>query len=623
MAAQLIQAFGRHLHQAMMQRDSSIVDLLGYDVAECAFTAFQLRSREIDLIEWLDIKGVVEDIGVPTALRIARCWGDESPELLEQNPYLLMTFLPWKIVDAIGRRLGIAPDDPRRAIAAIEAVLYTGLDRNNTLQTVRDVEASAAKLLNGVAALAGSQAEHLVDLAVYCGAASRIGNGLQPFGAAVMEEEIASWVATASKSLPYHDLVVRAVDVVELEQRIARFDSSQPHPLTKQQKCAITSALLNRVMVLAGYAGSGKTASLRGICDISGELGREVHLMALSGRAAQRMSAATGRPARTIAGFLNRLSQADDNPLAPGAMLIIDEASMLDLPTFWRIVRVVGEANIILAGDPAQLPPIGFGLVFHILYQAKGVPRVILDRVLRQAVETGIPSIADQVRNGIIPSFDRYAGLQDGVSFIAAGENEAINHILDIGRDLSSAGSGLGDTQIISAIKSGPAGIRALNEYFHNARRHMNSTEGFPRRPDISAGDPIIWTKNDWDRDLMNGSMGRLHSVINGIGHATIDGKPFELTQADAEYLDLAYAISVHKAQGSQWPRIILPVFPSRLLDRALLYTAITRASHQVIIIGDRDALEHAIETPPRSFNRSVGLGLRMIEIMSGGERCS
>lgn len=151
-----------------------------------------------------------------------------------------------------------------------------------------------------------------------------------------------------------------------------------------------------------------------------------------------------------------------------------------------------------------------------------------------------------------------------------------------------------------------------MNRAFHRLRHQAADGDFFPGRSDIAGGDPIIWTRNDWDRELMNGSMGRLHSVIDGIGHATLDGRPHELTEADAEMIELAYAISVHKAQGSQWPRVIVPVFPSRLLDRTLLYTAITRATEQVVLVGDAKALATAIIDTPTALLRSVGLHERI-----------
>ncbi|WP_330647112.1 AAA family ATPase (plasmid) [Thioclava litoralis] len=427
-----------------------------------------------------------------------------------------------------------------------------------------------------------------------------------------MEEFIARTITDCLSSEPYHDLVVPKPDLNLVEARIQAFDASQLHSLTDRQKMAIRTALSQRVMILGGYAGSGKTTCLRGICDLAESFGRALHLMALSGRAAQRMAVATGRPARTIAGFLQSMVRPDAETLPPGAMVIVDEASMLDLPTLWRILKVLGDANLMLVGDPAQLPPIGFGLTFHVLYQTERIPHVVLDRVLRQSDASGIPSVAEAVRLGNPPTLATYEGIRPGVSFIPTAPEDAIGLISAIGRDLRSCGADPRDTRIIAPVKAGPAGIEAINRHFHELRRRAKDGALFPGRSDIAEGDPIIWTRNDWDRDLMNGSMGRVQSVIDGIAHVTLDGKPFELDAADAGNLDPAYAISVHKAQGSQWRRVIIPVFPSRLLDRTLIYTAITRATDQVIMLGDRCALAGAIANMPASTARSVGLHERL-----------
>ncbi|AXQ95405.1 ATP-dependent RecD-like DNA helicase [Cereibacter azotoformans] len=612
LAARLANRFGRYLRDALAGRDPGVIEILGHDLAETTFAAFDVKAQEADLLDWLERNGVVEAVGVQTAIRVARCWGGEGVEALRENPYLLTAFLPWRRVEQIATALGIAPDDPRRAVAAVEAVLYAALDRNDTFAAERDVEAGVAKLLNSAATPAGHPALSAIDAAVESGGACRLGDGLQPFGAAVMEEFIARTITDCLRSEPYHDLVVPKPDPKLVEARIEVFDAGQLHPLTERQKTAIQTALSQRVMVLAGYAGSGKTTSLRGICDLAESFGRSLHLMALSGRAAQRMAVATSRPARTIAGFLQSMARSDAETLPPGAMVIVDEASMLDLPTLWRILKVLGDANLMLVGDPAQLPPIGFGLTFHVLCQTERIPHVVLDRVLRQPDASGIPSVAEAVRLGKPPALATYEGIRPGVSFIPTAPEDAIGVISGIGRDMRSSSADPGDTQIIAPVKAGPAGIDAINSHFHALRRQATDGTLFPGRSDIAEGDPIIWTRNDWDRELMNGSMGRVQSVIDGIAHVTIDGKPFELDAADADNLDLAYAISVHKAQGSQWRRVIIPVFPSRLLDRTLIYTAITRATEQVIILGDRRALAAAIENTPASTARSVGLDKRL-----------
>lgn len=204
-------------------------------------------------------------------------------------------------------------------------------------------------------------------------------------------------------------------------------------------------------------------------------------------------------------------------------------------------MKVLGEANLVLVGDPAQLPPIGFGLTFHVLCDAQQVPRVVLDRVLRQSKETGIPAVAKAVRSGILPTLPSFSGANPGVSFIECSADEAFDVISEVGRILSAAGVELGETQIISPGRLDPAGVDVINRHFHRVRQTGRSGDHFPSAENLAGGNPIIWTQNDWDRDLMNGSMGRLHSVIDGIGHAILDGRAIDLTEADGSYLALAY----------------------------------------------------------------------------------
>ena len=157
----------------------------------------------------------------------------------------------------------------------------------------------------------------------------------------------------------------------------------------------------------------------------------------------------------------------------------------------------------------------------------------------------------------------------------------------------------------------GPA--LAINHTFSNWRG--NSRDSFPGRLDIKVGDPVIWTKNDYDRNLQNGSMGRyLRRLPDGKALVDLDGQELELTQYDAEYIDLAYAISVHKAQGSQWNRVIIPVFQSRILDRSLIYTAITRAVEQIVLIGDLDSIEAGVQRA-ESEMRQTTLSERLIAL--------
>lgn len=580
-ARALTEAFGLDLHRALSERDPRAIDLLGAEVALNAFEVYEWRDAEVELILFFEKVGLADQVDPRALTRISRAWGRCGAKRIIENPYLLVSILPWSDVDRVGRALGIDKEDPRRLAAAGEAALYAHLEKNHTWTSEAEAAVSAAHLLDSSPELG----ERALREACLAGGAVPFDGGYQPPGAAEMEAVIANEIRRMAEEGPVRDLYSVSFGPDDVDLGLEAFEKGRPWALTGPQREAVRMALCSRVMMLGGYAGSGKTAVLHAICDLAESFGLQPKLMALSGRAAQRMTASTGRRATTIASFL--LEVTGQPALDAGTLVVIDEASMVDLPTFWRIVRQLGDARLVMVGDPAQLPPIGFGLVFHALIDAPCVPRVVLDQVMRQSEASGIPAVAAAIREGVMPKLPAFGGRRDGVSLVPCRPEMAIEHILSVGRTLSAEGVERGEVQIIAPMRRGPAGIDAINRALH--ARHVARLPGvrcFPGRPDISEGEPIIWTKNDWDRGLMNGSMGRLLSVFPGGAVADLDGREIHLTSTDADKIDLSYAISVHKAQGSQWGRVIVSFAPSMLLDQPLLYTAITRALTQVIMIG-------------------------------------
>ena len=614
-AAALTAAFGDQLSDALARKRPEVIAILGDETATNAFATYELKSPEIALLDWLEDRGVASAVGTRTAIRIARCWGHDGVDALKDNPYLLASFLPWATTDRVCRALGIEPDDPRRAAAAVEATLYRRLDRNHTWMPRASAEANAAKLLAGVAAPDGGPAgPWAVERAVEAGGAEPFGDGIQPMGAAAMEAFLAEQLSRFAAEAPVSDLAMPPLAADEIDHAVAEYERAQPHRLTDAQKAAIALAFRRRLTVLGGYAGSGKTTSLRGICELAERFGRDTVLIALSGRAAQRMAQSTGRPAMTIARFLKETSGEAAVHLHAGNILVIDEASMVDLPLLWQVARRIGDASLVLVGDPAQLPPIGFGLTFHVLIEHPAIPKTILDRVMRQSAETGIPTVAAAIRNGCCPALGPFRGLAPGVTFIDAGPEEAFDVIFDVGARLAKDGLHRGDAQIIAPVNAGPAGILAINRRFHELRMQAGNGASrlVPGRTDIAEGDPVIWTRNDYERDLMNGSTGRIVEAHRDHATAVIDGQEHRLSAADSNLIELAYAISVHKAQGSQWPLVIVPVYRSRILDRTLVYTAATRASEQVVFVGSRNVFRAAVEMAPKNLTRDVTLASRL-----------
>ena len=403
---------------------------------------------------------------------------------------------------------------------------------------------------------------------------------------------------------------------------LALYQAESGITLEASQIDALAVANANPIAVITGGAGTGKTTVLRACFRICTEAGWPVFAMALSGRAARRIGEATGHPATTIAGFLTRFDLAT---ASERAVVVIDEASMLDLPAAYRLIRRLPSAyRFILVGDPHQLPPVGPGLLLHELAHQDGIPRVELQQVKRYGGE--IAEAATAIRQG------QWSDLPDDpqadIAFLPCALTDINDTVLDLLTDDPDG------TQILCATRTAAAGgVKAINTLC-SAALHANSEELLRWNPEFEAlqgtgfrvGSPVICLINDWEKYLQNGSLGVIVSVEPPERDATPgkhlgvirwdDGQERDLTPDLLPYLELAYAITIHKAQGSQFPRIIVPVRHSRLLDRTLLYTAITRAQKQVILVGDVAAAKAAVEAPPHASLRQVALGSMLGEIL-------
>jgi exodeoxyribonuclease V alpha subunit len=284
-------------------------------------------------------------------------------------------------------------------------------------------------------------------------------------------------------------------------------------------------------------------------------------------------------------------------------LIIIDEASMVDLGSLYRIMSMAPEGcRFLLVGDDGQLPPVGFGLTFHALIDVEEIPRTVLTDVMRQDAETGIPAFAQAIRNGVLPDLPIYNPIDEvGVAIAACDRSDVVTVAVSIRRSLPAA-------QIVGSIRGGgdPAdgGTDAMNAGLHDswsAARKLDPTTWL-------RGEPVIWTINDYDLDLWNGSLGKvLGLTTDGLAVRFDEGDrtiPIELL----DHLERAWAITTHKAQGSQFETVIVPVTPSRILDRALIYTAVTRGKRRVVLVGDPADFRSALARPAQATTRKTWL---------------
>jgi exodeoxyribonuclease V alpha subunit len=383
-----------------------------------------------------------------------------------------------------------------------------------------------------------------------------------------------------------HQSLIDVNDLPNLVQQTnTYFETQTGHALGDTQKEAL-SLLQNKFGMISGYAGTGKTTALKALCHVLASTGHTTHLLALSARAAKHAGDAADQLGQTISGFLLKLSVGKIH-LDEKTVIVIDEASMLDLTSLWKIARRLNGAGLFLIGDPAQIPPIGFGLTLHALIENSSLPSVHLTQIYRQTEATGIPTIANFIRKGRVPNIPFWTPESTGVSFLPSNPTELLDNIRRIGSALKAQCIAPDDIQILSPIKSGPTGTHHINAILHEMRHNHIQSKKLPGIQDIAIGDPVVWTKNDWDNNLLNGTLGRVIDIQGSKTIVNFEGVHHQLSIKQTYNLELAYALSVHKSQGSQWHSIIIPVFPSRILTKNLLYTAITRSSNNVIFVGN------------------------------------
>lgn len=596
-AKKLYGEFGETLGEALLtgdvQRLSKVVSPAAADVLIAGWRA---RQSEMELVSYLDQHGFEPRL----ADKLIQCWGPAAKAILEANPYLLLAVAGWSRVDAEARKIGIANDDQRRLVGAVEAALYSRLNVGHTLTQ----HGSAVKLVNAL--LGGSNGVEAIAAALEEGAITGTREaGYQPIGAYSLEQGIATRLrAMIEGELPEQAELFNVPLEGSTDELIAQYECLQGIKLTAEQRAAIGMVAREQFSLVLGGAGVGKTTVLGGIIHVMEASHWSVLQLALAGRAAKRMAEATGRPAMTIAKFLLGM-RTGNLELSAQTLIVVDEASMLDLPTLYRILSHLPDGTrLLLVGDPAQLPPIGFGLTFHRLATNSAIPKTQLTLVHRQAATTGIPAVAASIRNHRAPALKPFVGVNPGVTVIECSRSGIVAKLFE----LAQAWAG-DDWRVIGSVKNGAAGVNDINASFHHRLSVGRSRlDGYC----FAEGDPIVFLRNDYERGLMNGSLGTIIEALSAEGSlvADFEGDQHILTGEDLANIELAYAITCHKAQGSQFKRVAIPVVRSRLLDHALIYTALTRGVEQVVFVGDVEALHLAIKNPPRASLREVAFAI-------------
>ena len=391
--------------------------------------------------------------------------------------------------------------------------------------------------------------------------------------------------------------------------------------LTPQQAEAVRLALTNKVSVLTGGPGTGKTTTLRALIDVLVRTRHRFLLASPTGRAAKRLSEATGQPARTIHRMLgfspaeHGFTYNEENPL-DADLIVIDEVSMLDLVLFYNLLKAIPpDAHLLLVGDVDQLPSVGAGDVLRDVIRG-GVPITRLDVIFRQEETSLIIRNAHRINRGETPDTSNRS--RDFFMFVEEDPAAAAQLLVEVVKDRIPRKFGLDaleDIQVLAPMYRGPVGVMALNEALQEALNPSQERKAERRLAGrlFRVGDKVIQTRNNYEKDVFNGDIGRVHSfdMTNQQMTVVIDGRFVQYDWSEADELTHAYCISVHRSQGGEYPCVVMPVMTQHymMLQRNLLYTAVTRARQLVVLVGTRKAVAIAVKNDQVARRWSAPIG--------------
>ena len=593
---------------------------------------FRLQLGMRRLLEFLGDHGLPLQLAMP----LYRRYGDRTLEVLRANPYLLVDEelgVRFDQADELALDQGMEGDDPQRLEAGLLFELSHNLNNGHTFLPRRKLLAATAQLLgledldtlgDGLEALmergeviqeetAGEEAVYLFDLyEAECFVAQRL--------AEMSREEL----------LPPEDMD-RVLDRIQRDQGIT---------YAPQQRSAVDLAARSQVMLLTGGPGTGKTTSLRGVLALFDQLGLETALAAPTGRAAKRLGELCGVEAATIHRLLETqydprsgrlvFARDEDDPLRADAV-IVDETSMVDITLMYGLLRALRpECRLILVGDADQLPSVGPGCLFSDLIRSGVVPMVRLTEIFRQAAESAIVRNAHGVNRGELPDLrDRE---HDFFFLRRKDPARAAETIVELvsARLPNNMGIPPEQIQVLSPTRKRVTGTAALNRAIQEA---VNPPA--PDRPErrfgeyvFRQGDRVMQVRNNYDvmwkdgltsgMGVFNGDIGQIVEVDNRAETVTVDfeGRVVEYTPDMLGELEPAYAITVHKAQGSEYRAVVLSVSDGAplLLTRGVLYTAITRARELLILVGDEEVVAR-MTANDRQQRRYSGLRWRLVQL--------
>ena len=651
-AKKIVDHFGADTLKIISENSGRLHEIpgIGKTRAKSIKAAWDDQSAVRDVMMFLQTYGVTPS----QCVRLVKKYGRGTKRILQDEPYRLaedIERIGFKTADKIALNLGFPTNCKERIDAGIIHTMRMLEDEGHTLGTEQMILEYATKLL-GVDPVdiqrrihALNDAKKLLSIKAFDGKNEYLGPACQMPSTASAEKRIAEAIARI-------DSTASILPIIKIEPAIAWAQQKAGFEFADQQAEALRKTLTAKVSIITGGPGTGKTTILRAVVDILRAKRTRILLASPTGRAAQRLAEASGAPASTIHRLLKydgasrTFTYNEDNPL-PCDLLILDETSMLDTRLAASLLQAVpSSAHLLLVGDADQLPSVGAGNVLGDLMAAPPATVTRLNTIYRQGKESGIVTTAHGILKGESHPGSTFRSLRDldaskDFSFIEADTPEqCVQAILYLARDYIPKHHKVNpvrDIQVMSPMHRGTGGITVLNAEIQECLNPKSAAESKLRSaPDYTPakqthfrektrqplpaeilygsstfriGDKVIQTRNNYDKNVFNGDLGIIRSIAADSSSITIEftGDIIEYTKGELSEIQLAYCISIHKSQGSEYPIVIIPLLKQHfmLLQRNLVYTGITRARQKVYLVGALDAYSMAIKNNDQQVRRT------------------
>ena len=627
MASRIVKKFGKETLDVIERRIDELeqVDGIGHKRVEMITQAW------IDQKEIRYVMIFLQEHGVSTgyAVKIFKRYGGSTISVLNGNPYKLATDIHgigFNTADRIAENLGFEKNAPVRAEAGILYVLYQLSDQGHVYYPYEGLIEKCQEIL-------GVDREIIINAFGSISSDGRIiiedlKQDLQEFSAnkkAVYLSQFHTSETGIANNLIHLIFSPKNIRKIDSDKAIKWVQGKINLEFAQKQIEAVKTAISEKVMVITGGPGTGKTTIINAVIKIYREVGARILLAAPTGRAAKRMSETTGHPARTIHRMLEFSIQKggfqrnQDHPLDVD-VLIIDEVSMIDTILMHHLVKAApSRAVMIMVGDVNQLPSVGAGSILKDIIGSGAMPVVELKEIFRQANESQIIVNAHRINRGILPEIRPAKDNLDDFYFI---EQDNPEQVLKIIMELVCERipmrfhlDSLDDIQVLSPMHKGIVGTGNLNMKLQDA---LNPSKAELTRGDrkLRIRDKVMQTRNNYEKDVFNGDIGRITSIDpeNQEVIVTFEGISVPYDYSELDEIILAYAISVHKSQGSEYPAVIIPILAQHyvLLQRNLIYTAATRGKQLVVMVGSKKALAIGVNND-RIMKRYTCLGERLV----------